>query len=79
MLSLIYFFAAFYHYIYAYIRREEKDTANRTIYILTCGLTGFLLNGFTTDILTMRHLWFLIALIVSFISIGKNEKFSTKT
>jgi len=38
------------------------------------GLIGFLFNGIYIDILTMRHFWFLIAMISSFIALSSAEE-----
>lgn len=67
--ALILFFFTFYRFVRSSKKDIEAEYKKNIIYILTCGLTGFLLNGLMTDILTMRHLWFLMALTVAFISI----------
>ena len=74
LFALAFFFGSFYKYIYSSERIMNDSKKENVVYILTAGLTGFLLNGLTTDILTMRHFWFLMAIIISFISICKNEQ-----
>jgi len=77
--ALIFFFGVFYYRVYLKKKDLEYAETRNIAHILTAGLTGFLLNGFTTDILTMRHLWFLMALTFSFISICENEHRTHRT
>jgi len=68
------FLAVFFHYVLVNYREISKDVDKKTIYVLMCGVIGFLANGLTTDILTMRHFWILMALIVGFISTVQKQK-----
>jgi len=72
-LGLIYFF---FKYMSLLIKRFTKDRNLGLEKIVSgcilAGFIGFLLNGLTIDILSMRHFWFMIA--VGIIGINLNKK-----
>jgi len=57
---------------YALFKKMRTQTDVSEIYIygaLLAGLAGFALNGFYVDILTMRHLWFMLGMAAVFMQI----------
>lgn len=71
--ALMLFFIGLYTFIFNSMKYAREAVDKNIIYIFACGVAGFLFNGLTIDILTMRHLWFLVALTVAFISICRKE------
>lgn len=68
LLGLVFFFVATYRYLYKSTAGLEPKNRN-IAYILIAGLTGFILNGLITDIMTMRQLWFIVSLAIAFSSL----------
>lgn len=55
--------------------RTETDVSGRYIYgVLLAGLTGFALNGFYIDILTMRHFWFMLGMAAVFMQVSAERR-----
>jgi len=58
--GMMYFFLA---YAVSLARKLKTDDKKRIVTAcILAGFLGFLLNGFTIDILSMRHFWFMMAI-----------------
>lgn len=62
-LGLFYFFLSFMRLMIKGFKKKNYDTFTRVVSgCVLAGFIGFLLNGLTIDILSMRHFWFMAAI-----------------
>jgi len=62
-LGLLYFFLKYFGILLGRFKRNEELCFERILSgCILAGFIGFLLNGLITDILSMRHFWFMMAI-----------------
>jgi O-antigen ligase len=65
--GLLYFFLQYINLLMRKFRKSENFTPQRVLSgCILAGFIGFMLNGITMDILSMRHFWFMMAIGLSY-------------
>ncbi|MBI4620200.1 MAG: O-antigen ligase family protein [Desulfobacterales bacterium] len=62
LIGVLIFFSNIIYLLTKKISRASAKVNQNVLWCVLAGIIGFFLNGFTIDLLTMRHFWFLIGI-----------------
>ncbi|MEW6614388.1 MAG: O-antigen ligase family protein [Thermodesulfobacteriota bacterium] len=73
LVGVLIFFSNIIYLLTKKIRLATERVNQNVLWCVLAGIIGFLLNGFTIDLLTMRHFWFLIGIGLTPLLLHKTE------